>query len=73
MSKSEPEVIQNNNFIVNYLLPTLSLSISNVCFEVRSPVRCLGSIPAGGPIVDEFFSTVPWLEFRHVYNISTRC
>ncbi len=29
----------------------------------------VGSIPAGGPyFVDEFFSTVPGSEFRHVYN-----
>ena len=28
----------------------------------------LGSIPAGGPIVDDVFLNCSWLEFRHVYD-----
>ena len=28
----------------------------------------VGSIPAGGPIVDDVFLNCSWLEFRHVYD-----
>ena len=28
----------------------------------------VGSVPAGGPIVDDVFLNCSWLEFRHVYD-----
>ena len=43
---------------MKYTIITLAL-VSYLLSSVARALQGLGSIPAGGPVVDEFFSTVP--------------
>ena len=50
-----------NNALVSYLR-------SLVARALHRHRKGVGSIPAGGPIVDDVFLNCSWLEFRHVHD-----
>ena len=59
MSKFKPGTVEKN--IINY-----RSSGRNRTYAFAQ--RRIGSIPAGGPVVDDVFLNCSWLEFRHVYD-----
>ena len=53
----------------HYITPALvSYLCSLVVRALHRHRKGVGSIPAGGPIVDDVFLNCSWLEFRHVYD-----
>ena len=65
MSKNQPGTVEKNSSTIGPpagIEPTLALVNylrSSVVRALHRHRKGVGSIPAGGPIVDEFFSTVP--------------
>lgn len=57
----------NVHIFHSYELPPISLVVR----EVKWHHTGIGSIPAGGPIVDEFFPTVPVLNLRHIPQLDS--
>ena len=56
-------------FNTHYIMPVLvSYLRSLVVRALHRRRKGVGSILAGGPIVDDVFRNCSWLEFRHVYD-----
>ena len=56
-------------FNTHYITPALvSYFRSLVVRALHRHRKGVGSIAAGGPIVDDVFLKCSWLEFRHVYD-----